>query len=276
MTTGTAVATRPVDVLKKVLNENSIQQQFKNAMRDNAGPFIASIIDLYSSDTALQECEPGAVVRECLKAASLKLLINKSLGHAYIVPYKEKGKQTPHFQIGYKGYIQLAQRTGEYKFINAGPIYEGMVVKTDILTGSITIEGESTSDKPIGYFCYFELLNGFSKGKYMSVDEVLEHAKKFSRAYQYDLREKKQMSTWSTNFEAMAIKTVVLQLVPKYGPMSTEFIRAMDTEIEAEFEEEKEQNANKETLVIPEGDENPKADPETGEVIEEQQPALDW
>jgi len=246
--TETKVAKRPIDLLKEVLGEQSIQQQFKNAMKDNAGPFIASIIDLYSSDAALQECEPGAVVRECLKAATLKLLINKSLGHAYIIPYKIKGKMTPNFQIGYKGYIQLAQRTGEYRYINAGVVTEGMVIETDILTGKVNISGRPSSDKPQGYFCYFELLNGFSKGAYMTIQEVKDHAKKYSKSYG------KEFSAWTTDFDAMAIKTVILQLIPKYGPLSTEFIRAMDAEIEADFEEEKAANANQKVIDIPTGD----------------------
>lgn len=262
MTESKAVAKRPIDKLKVVLNDDSIQQQFRNAMKDNAGPFIASIIDLYSSDVLLQECEPGMVIRECLKAATLNLPINKSLGQAYVIPYKVKGKMTPNFQIGYKGYIQLAQRTGQYRFINAGVVPEGMNVKTDFLTGQTVIEGIAKSDKAYGYFAYFELLNGFSKSKFMTVEEIVAHAKKYSKSYGSDF------SPWKNQFDAMAIKTVILQLIPKYGPMSTEFIRAMDDEMEAEFREEVTENANKEPLTIPEST-TTKADHETGEIIEE-------
>ena len=114
-----------VEVLKSIMNSGSVQEQFKNALKDNSGPFVASVIDLYNGDNTLQECDPSAVVMECLKAATLKLPINKSLGFAYVVPYKNKGVATPQFQIGYKGLIQLAMRTGQYRIINADNICEG-------------------------------------------------------------------------------------------------------------------------------------------------------
>lgn len=212
-----------MDRLKRVLDADSIQKQFQNALRENAGAFVTSIIDLYSSDGYLQQCNPDDVVRECLKAATLKLPINKQLGFAYVVPYK--GKAT--FQIGYKGYIQLAMRSGQYRYLNAGILYEGMDIKQDYLRGSIEISGEPTSNKVLGYFAHMELLNGFSKTLYMTHAEVTAHGKRFSPSFSH------QNSIWKSNFDAMATKTVLRLLLSKYGIMSTEMVSALTSEHEA-------------------------------------------
>ncbi len=129
---------RPIDRLKAILNADSVKEQFENVLRENAGAFIASIIDLFNSDPQLQQCDPKRLVGEALKAASLKLPINKQLGFAWIVPYKDgkTGEVIPVFQLGYKGYIQLALRTGAYRYINADVVYEGELVRRDKLTGA--------------------------------------------------------------------------------------------------------------------------------------------
>lgn len=234
----------PMDRLKKFLSAESVQEQFRNALNENAGAFIASIIDLYGSDKHLQQCDPNLVIMEALKAATLKLPINKQLGFAYIVPYKTKGVMIPQFQIGYKGYIQLAMRTGQYRFLNAGVIYEGVKVNKNILTGEITFEGEPTSHKPQGYFAYMELLNGFRKTVYMTKDEVEAHAKRYSKSFNND------SSAWKTNFEEMAIKTVIRRLLSKYGILSTEMITALTSDADAEIEEEIAREANKEAIDV--------------------------
>src|SRR6056297_1666908 len=127
--------------LKSILEKDSVQKQFKNALDENSGSFVASIIDLYNNDNYLRKCDPSAVVQEALKAATLKLPINKQLGFAYIVPYGDK----PEFQIGYKGYIQLAMRSGQYKHLNAGKVYEGEEIEHDKLKGNYYISGEAKS-----------------------------------------------------------------------------------------------------------------------------------
>lgn len=234
----------PMQKLKSVLSAESVQEQFRNALKENAGSFIASIIDLYGSDKYLQECDPNQVIMEALKAATLKLPINKQLGFAYIVPYKK----VPQFQLGYKGYIQLAMRTGQYKYLNTGIIYEGMEVKKDILTGQIEFSGEPTSDKAIGYFTYMELLNGFSKTLYMTKDEIIKHAKKHSKSYG------NKNSAWSTNFDEMAMKTTTRLLLSKFGILSTDMIAALTSDTtddtETEVAKEIEENANKEVIDV--------------------------
>jgi recombination protein RecT len=152
-----------IDSLKKMMEAPSVQEQFKNALADNTGPFVASVIDLFNGDNYLQGCEPKAVIMEALKAAVLKLPINKSLGFAYIVPYKSNNALVPQFQIGYKGLIQLAMRTGQYKTINADLVYEGELRSRNKLTGEFDLRGEKKSDNIIGYFAYIELLNGLMR-----------------------------------------------------------------------------------------------------------------
>jgi len=253
---------KPLDKLKHILNTDSVKAQFQNALKENAGAFIASIIDLYGSDKYLQECDPNAVVMEALKAATLKLPINKQLGFAYIVPYRSKGAVIPQFQLGYKGYIQLAMRTGQYRFLNAGVIYEGVKVHRNILTGEITFSGEPTSEKAQGYFAYMELLNGFSKTVYMTKEEVIKHAQRYSKSYNT------ANSAWKSNFDEMAMKTVTRMLLSKYGILSTDMITALtsdrDEDIESAVEREIASEANQEVIDIttqvgPEEAEQPKA-----------------
>lgn len=228
-------ASRPIDGLKKYLNVPSVQEQFKNAMKDSAPLFVASIIDLFSQDKGLQRCSAPAIITECLKAAVLKLPISKSLGFAWVIPYDKSQKlpdgswtkvAIPTFQIGYKGYIQLAMRTGQYRTINADVVYEGELGAVDKLTGFINFDGERKSDKAIGYFCHFALLNGFSKTLYMTTEQVHAHAKTKSPSY------KQKGGVWETDFDSMALKTVIRLLLSKYGYLSVEMQSAMDSDVE--------------------------------------------
>jgi recombination protein RecT len=234
-------ANTPVDRLKVAIHMPSVQEQFKNALKESAPLFIASLIDVYSSDEVLQRSEPKTIIMEALKAATLKLPINKGLGYAWIIPYK--GKAT--MQIGYRGYIQLAQRTGYYRFINADAVYEGESVHVERLTGEVTLAGEKTSDKTIGYFAYFELLNGFQKTIFWTRKEVEDHAKRFSQSYNASV------SPWKTDFDEMAIKTVLKALLSKYGLLSVEMTTALsvDRDPEDEIRREIEDNANQGGLI---------------------------
>ena len=237
----------PVQRLKNALNAESVQEQFRNALQDSAPLFAASLIDVYGSDRDLQDCEPGAVIVEALKAATLRLPINKNLGFAYIVPYKSKAKAQPQMQIGYKGLIQLAMRTGEYRYLNADVVYEGELKSFDKLTGHMDLSGERTSDQVVGYFAYLELLNGFSKAVYWTKDQILEHAKRFSKSFNSDY------SPWKTDFDAMALKTVLRNLIAKWGIMSVEMVQAVDRDIEADAQREIDEYANSEVLDIDDG-----------------------
>lgn len=246
------ITRRPVDVLKGVLNAPSVQEQFQNALGNHKDAFVASVIDLYNGNTSLQACEPKTLVMEALKAATLALPINRALGFSYIIPFNNNVRQpdgswkkvpTPTFVIGYKGYIQLAMRTGQYRIINADYVYEGELRKVNRLTGEIDFSGEKTSDKIAGYFCHIELINGFTKTLFMTVKEMASYAKRYSPSVGYkttveQLEVIAQSDTvskkvgWEGNFNDMALKTVIRRLLSKYGYLSVEMQSAMTMEAE--------------------------------------------
>lgn len=227
-----SVATQPrkVDVLKGILNAPSIQEQFGNSLKENKDAFKSSLIELYAGDKYLQGCDPKAVVMEALKAATMKLPINKALGFSYIVPFKG----VPVFQIGYKGLIQLALRTAAYRTINADVVYEGELVKVNKLTGEIDLSGEKKSEKIVGYFAHIELTNGFAKTMYSTREQVTAHAKKYSKSFG------NSSSAWQTDFDAMAKKTLLRNLLSHYGYMSVEMINAIDSDMKADSAEREE------------------------------------
>lgn len=234
-----------VEQLKSIMNAPSVQEQFNNALKDNKDVFVASLIDLYNTDNNLQACEPKAIVMEALKAAVLKLPINKALGFAYIVPFKIKGVQKPNFILGYKGYYQLAMRTGYYKTINYGAVYDGELNVVDKLAGEINLDGKKLSNKVVGYFAHFEMLNGFKKTVYMTLEQIAKHAKMYSKGIQYNknvtvaslMKLAGSDATgigWAGDFDSMAVKTVLKNLLSKYGYLSVEMQTAVAKEIDAE------------------------------------------
>jgi len=207
-----AAAVVKIDGFKNAIGDPSFQKQVKAVLKDGANSFVVSMLELYSSEIGLQNCNPAEVAQECLKAALLKLPLVKALGFAYVVTYKNK----PTFTIGYKGLIQLAQRTGQYKCISADAVYEGELVSFNRVSGEIDLSGERTSDNVVGYFAYMSLVSGFEKTLYMTRDEVDKHAKKFSPSYSSN------NSPWKTNFDRMAMKTVLRRLLSVYGALTVE------------------------------------------------------
>ncbi len=214
----------PSQLLNSLLNGAAIQNTLKSTLSENSGAFVTSVMNLFNEDKLLQQCEPKAVLSEALKAAALKLPVEKQLGFAYIIPFRDHGTPKPQFQLGYKGYIQLAMRTGQYKHINADVVYEGELKSVDRLTGAIDLSGEKVSDTVIGYFAYIETVNGFSKTFYWSREKVITHAKRYSKNY------KPNSGVWGSNFDEMAIKTVLRNLLSHYGVMSVEMSRALSSE----------------------------------------------
>ena len=220
-----------VTSLKRILETPSVTEQFKNSLKENSGAFVSSLIELYSGDNYLQNCEPKAVVMEALKSASLKLPINKNLGFAWIIPRKNHGKLEPNFEIGYKGYIQLAMRTGQYLTINTDGVPDNFLIKKNWLAGTyefVEPVNEKPSKKIQGYFAYFKLVNGFEKTVYWEIEEIKEHAKKYSQSFS------SKYSPWKTQFDAMAKKTVLSYLLRTYGIMSTEMMEAVAKEKQPE------------------------------------------
>lgn len=263
---------KPVDMLKSVINAPSVQEQFKNAMGGHKDAFVASLIELYTGDKALQSCKPQLIVAEALRAATMRLPINKALGFAYIVVYNNNQKMpdgswqkvpTPTFIPGYKGYIQLAMRTGEYKTINADIVYEGEISGFDKLSGTINFDGQKTSDKIIGYFAYFEMLNGFSKTLYMTLDEMASYALRYSPSFKGRNKPTKEALVkiaqenaptgkvgWEGNFNDMALKTVLRRLLGKYGYLSVEMQEAVAGDVRHEQAQAQRNDDIEETKVV--------------------------
>lgn len=207
-----AVATRNganVATIENWVENENIKKKFQEVLDKGAGAFVTSLLSLVKSSPQLTAADPKTVIGAAMTAATLKLPINPNLGFAYIIPY---GKEA-QFQMGWKGYVQLAMRTGQYKTINAAVVYEGQIKDIDFITGEI-IRGKKKSDKVVGYVAYFELINGFSKTVYMSSEDMLRHAQTFSKSFS------RSSSVWKTNFDAMGLKTVIKQLISKYGIMS--------------------------------------------------------
>jgi recombination protein RecT len=195
------------------------KKRVEELLGERSSNFMTSVSTMIGSDDKLAQCEPVSLFMACLTAAALDLPINKNLGFAHIIPY---GKEA-QFQMGWRGYVQLAQRTGKYKTIAATAVYEGQLAQEDPLEGNTYDWDARTGDDVIGYVAKFTTINGFQKEVYMSVDEVRRHADKYSKAYNHG----KGYGPWKDNFDAMAMKTVIKMLISKWGIMSIELEKAV-------------------------------------------------
>ena len=195
--------------------------------------FIASIVSAVNTNPALQECTNGSILSGALLGESLKLSPSPQLGQYYLVPFNDKNKgKVAQFQLGYKGYIQLAIRSGQYKKLNVLAIKEGELVRFDPLNEEIEvklIEDEEAREQAvtIGYYAMFEYTNGFRKAIYWSKKKMEAHASKYSKGYQA----KKGFTFWEKDFDAMAYKTMLRQLISKWGVMSIDMMSAMDADM---------------------------------------------
>ena len=277
----TAVAKQPsqkavaVKNFQAVMNNSYYQTLLQNTLKENKGTFTTSLMELATSDEKLLQCAPNALMAEALKAASLHLPLNKQLGQCYILPFKNHGVMTPTLVVGTKGYLQLAMRTSKYETINSDVVYEGELKGYDKVTGNLDLSGVRTSNVPIGYFAYMKMKNGFSKLLYMSLDEVCLYAKQYSPTVKFSekatpatLKELalKQAASgvsdgvgWYSNFESMALKTVLRRLLSKWGELSIENndILNIDEAPSAEQQRDEEFAEAKEVIEV---------DAETGEI----------
>lgn len=203
--------------IKSLLAQEGIQNRFKEILGQKAPGFVSSILNVVNGNTMFKNVDPNSVILSAAVAATLDLPINPNLGFAYIIPYKDKAQ----FQMGYKGYIQLAMRTGQYKNINAIEVRSGQLVAFDTLREDFQFDFTKTGGEVIGYVAYFKLLNGFEKTVYWNVGQIIEHAKRYSKSYG------KQSSPWTTNFPEMAMKTLLKHVLSKYGILSIDMQKAI-------------------------------------------------
>ena len=214
------------NTLKSMINDERTKNKFKELLGNKAAGFLTSLLNTTNGNAQLQEAEPQSILKAGAIAATLDLPIDPNLGFTYVVPYKRKYKDNrgnwqekneAQFQLGYKGFIQLAIRTGQYKKINVTELHEGQFESYDPITDELkyNLDGK-ISDEVTHYIAYFQTTNGFEKYNVMSKEEVREHAKKFSKTFL------KSSSSWQTNFDSMAKKTVLKLLLSKFGILSIE------------------------------------------------------
>lgn len=252
------------------VNGNYVQNQLKQVLGNNSGTFATSLVEIFTNDTQLQKCDQKKVVQEAIKAATLKLPLNKQLGYAYIVVYNNwdkaarKAVPTPTLILGWKGLLQLALRSGQYRNINADVVYEGELKGKDKLSGVIDLSGDKISEKVEGYFAHFETINGFRKTLFMSLSDMANYALKYSPTFKRNTKDNPLPTVdalcdmandqaingptgkvgWEGDFNSMAIKTVLRRLLGKYGYLSIEMMNAMsEDEGDTPSEQRDEENA---------------------------------
>lgn len=213
--------------IKTYLANPAVKKKFEEILGKKAPGFISSIVSAVTMNPSLAQCPPDSVVASAAIAASLDLPINPSLGMAHIVPYKNKaGVKVAQFQMGWKGFIQLGMRSGMYQGMNASVVHEGDIKSINRFTGEITFNKdqlENYEKRPVvGYCFYFKLTTGFEKYFYMTKLECEQHGKKYSRSY--------DSGNWKSAFDGMALKTVVKQALSKYGILSIEMQKAIETD----------------------------------------------
>lgn len=232
--------------VKSILAEENVKSRFKEVLGQKAPQFMASIVNVVSASAQLKRCEPNSIMAAAFIAASFDLPIDSNLGFAALVPYGKSYKDTKtgewkkidlaQFQMMYKGFIQLAIRTGEYEKMNCSEVYGDEMLKYNPITGECEFVSDFSNctqrdsgevDAVVGYYAWFRLKSGFTKELYMSKQDVLNHAKKYSQSYRYDLKDNKTGSKWTTDFDAMAKKTVIKLLLSKWGILSVEMQKAI-------------------------------------------------
>ena len=214
-----------------LIKSDGVQKALSSTLGDamHAKTFTSSLISAVSTNPALSECDGMTIISAALLGESLNLSPSPQLGQYYIVPFKDRktGTTKGTFQLGWKGYYQLALRSGQYKNIDAVAIKEGELKSYDPITGHIEIEPMEDevareNARTIGYYAYFELINGFKKEMYWSREKMEAHAEKYSMGY----KAHKGYTFWEKDFDSMAIKTMYRQLIGKYGIMSIDMQKA--------------------------------------------------
>lgn len=199
--------------------------------KEEAGRFIANISTAVSANPKLNECDTGSVVAAGLQANALNLHIGGQLGQAYLVPYQTKNGLYCQFQIGYKGLIQLAIRSGLYEVLGARAVHKGEYKgQNEWGEDTFNFNHDFDNEEIIGFFAYFKLLNGFKKSLFLTKEETEKHGEKYSTSYKYDKKSGYSSSLWSNEFETMGIKTVLKLLLTRYGVMSVELQKAIQAD----------------------------------------------
>lgn len=221
-----------VSAVKQTLANEGVKKRFREVLGAKAPQFMASIVSAVSSSPQLKTCDANSIISAAFVAAALDLPIDASLGFSAIVPYKGNAQ----FQIMYKGFVQLAIRTGEYEKMNCSVVYADELVGYNPITGECrfvddfskcTQRDAGDEESVAGYYAWFRLKSGFTKELYMSRAEVENHARKYSQAYRSDIDRGRSSSKWTTDFDAMGKKTVLKLLLSRWGVLSIDMQKAL-------------------------------------------------
>jgi recombination protein RecT len=275
-----------------IISSDNYKKMINNTLQDEgrAKRFISNTISAVANNPVLRECTPISIISGALTAESFNLPINSQLGYLYLVPFNntKQGTKEAQLQIGWKGYIQLAIRSGQYKKINVVELKEGEVEYYDILSGDlkcniITDFKLRAKAKTVGYYAMFELITGFIKTLYMPIEEMEEHANTYSKAFKMEEYQKlksgkvaqsdmwKYSSFWYKSFDDMAKKTMLRQLLSKWGILSTELRQALEKD-EAVIRDDKYEYVDSDNSIFVDiKEEGTFVDNETGEVIKEEE-----
>ncbi|NQP65373.1 recombinase RecT [Streptococcus suis] len=243
---------------KDFFNAPAVKARFQEVLHGKENEFVASLLSVVSNNNLLAKASNQSIMTAAMKAAVLNLPIEPSLGQAYIVPYGRDAQ----FQLGYKGLLQLAQRSGKYKSITSGVVYKSQFVSYNPLFEDLEIDFNQPQDEVVGYFAAFKLLNGFEKVTYWTKEQAQAHGKRFSKTF--------NNGPWKSDFDAMAQKTLLKQIISKYGPLSIEMQDAISADNDdsnyssSEIKVAEPVNADQQLL-----DDLMSVDVETGEILEE-------
>lgn len=214
------------------MSNEAVQKQINGIVKDSK-TFITSVVSAVQANPALQECTKQSILSAALLGESLKLSPSPQLGQYYMVPFqnRKEGINEAQFILGYKGFLQLAIRSGQYKKINVLPIKEGELIKYDPLEETIEVQliedEEARENTPtVGYYAMYEYMNGFRKTLYWSRKKMEAHAIKYSKGYAAH----KGYTFWEKDFDSMAMKTMLRQLISRYGIMSIEMQQAYEAD----------------------------------------------
>lgn len=215
---------------KSLFERDDVRKKFQEILGKKSTAFITSVLQVVAQNSLLAKADPTTIYQAAAVAATLDLPINNNLGFAYIVPYKTRQpdgtfKDVAQFQMGYKGFIQLAQRSGQFKSIYAAPIYDGQILEANPLDGYTFnfTEGSKKSDTVLGYAARFKLLNGYEATFFMTIAQLKAHGAKYSKTFS-------KGGLWASDFDAMAQKTVLKLLLSKFAPLSVDMQRAVVTD----------------------------------------------
>ncbi len=265
-----------------IVHPNS-QSYLTSVLGERKGEFVNNITALVANNRQLQECEPVTLMYASLKATALRLPLDPNLAQAYVIPYKNNKTRTveAQFQMGWRGFVQLAIRSGQFQTINVTDIREGEIQGYDLISGEMLVRALPGREKlPVeGYMAYFRLTNGFTKSLYMTAGEVEQHAKRYSQTYASKNDYVRSSSKWTTDFDAMARKTVLKLLLSRFAPLSVDMQQAvqadqavMHSDSSFEYVDNDQQGSGKSTLdlareAMQRTEETDIVNTETGEVV---------